>query len=274
MLTGRASRQRIAIKPETTGRQRVAPPAARLDIVESNEDLHIVRCSTAAPTIDEVRRAVKAAGMRIVGDLRPGHIAEDARNPKRQPLLHLSRLSFPNPHGGGPVSIHAHAPRAFRSYLATRKLTERHLRTALVARLACITDESTDCYRLIGPTEGISGLIAEKYGPAVVLEALRGKFNGDEQTLRQIGNWYAKLLGADSVYAKNIPKTRSEPEVVRTHGAELVTLLKGAAREEVTVTENGIRYVTCPPTGWRPGCIWIIATTGGGSSRWRRTRTY
>ena len=253
VLTGRASRQRIAIKPEASGRQRVAPPAARLDILESNEDCHIVRCATSAPTIDEVRRAVKAAGMRIVGDARPGHIAEDARNPKRQPLLHLERLSFPHPQGGQPVSIHAHAPRAFRSYLATRRLTERHLRTALIARLACILDETTDCFRLIGPTEGISGLIVEKYGSAIVLEALRGKFNGDEQALRHIGNWYAKLLGVECVYAKNIPRTRSEPDVVRTHGAELVTLLRGEAQEEVTVTENGIRFVIHPADGLATG---------------------
>ncbi len=162
--------------------------------------------------------------------------------------MHLERLAFPHPFRKGELSIEAPTPRAFRSYLTSQILLEEHLHAALAARLGLLLDSETDCYRLFtGRNEGIAGLVAERYGPAVVIETLAGKYQGDEALLRQAANFYARTLGVKCVYAKHIPKRRDDTKA--TADQSRIQVLKGEDVGEITVRENGLRFLVSPGDG-------------------------
>ena len=107
-------------------------------------------------------------------------------------------------------------------------------------RIACLKDEDTDCYRLLTANEGISGLSVDRYGDVIVLETLEGKFHGDQQLLRQIGNDYHHILGVDTVIARNVK--RKAPADAK----ELVQVVRGEPVDEMTITENGARFIITP----------------------------
>jgi 23S rRNA (cytosine1962-C5)-methyltransferase len=261
VVRGAPPRRKIAVKPgggargrKSLDRTAAAPASARVDLLASTGDLHVARCTTKVAGLDDVRRMFKAAGgLEIVGDIRPSPYADKRRtSPARRPIVHLELLAFPHPFKQREATIADPVPRAFQSYLTSHVLLEEHLRSALAARLALVLDEETDAFRLFtGPNEGIGGLVAEQLAGVVVLETLEGRFDGGEQQLRQIGNWYAHTLGVRTVYARGAPRQRSGAGPAAS--APEVRLLKGTEVEELVVREHGVCFLARPGSGGSVG---------------------
>ena len=262
VVKGKPARTKMAIKPSTQNRKRnpearkpkTTPsklPSAKIEIVESLNEYHIARCSSRTAGFDDLRRCFRAAGnLTIAGDVRPNPYApERAQRPARRPMIHLEQLQFPHPFEQKAVSISDPSPRAFNAFLATRRPIEEHLQTALTRRIEQIIDPNTDCYRLFtGRAEGYSGLIADKLGDVVVIEMQQGKFEGGEPVIRQVANWYAKILGIKTVYGRVAPVTRSGGTEANSRIGK-VELIKGEAVDEITVTENSVKLIVKPAAG-------------------------
>ncbi|HRX86672.1 MAG TPA: class I SAM-dependent rRNA methyltransferase [Phycisphaerae bacterium] len=262
IVRGKPPRKRIAVKSGNEPRSRKAvkgspaTPAAtaHVEILATHGDLHVARCTTKSAGLDDVRRLFKAAGgLQIVGDIRPSPYAAERRaSPSRRPLVHLAGLQFPHPFKRRNVDIVDPAPKAFEAYLATNLLLEEHLRAALAGRLALVADEDTDTFRLFtGGNEGIGGLVADKLADAVLLETLEGHFDGSELQVRQIANWYQRTLGIRTVYARHVPRRRTgaAPTSAEAH----TEVLKGTPKDQITVHENGVRYLARFTEGWSTG---------------------
>jgi 23S rRNA (cytosine1962-C5)-methyltransferase len=257
---GKPPRARIAVKPgairaaAAPGRvPKHLPPPARLEVLASHRDLHVVRCMSPSARMEDLRRALKVGGLTIVGDLRPSPYAPPREvTPGRRPLVHFERVQFRHPRTGEEVSITAPAPREFHGYLSLPQLLDEHLHAALAARLALLLDEDTNAFRLFtGRPEGIGGLAAEKLGDVLVLETQEGKFQGREPQLRQVANWYERVLGAKTVIARTAPRQRSSGAA--TDPDDKIQILKGEDVEETIIEENGLRFLVRPARGLHVG---------------------
>jgi 23S rRNA (cytosine1962-C5)-methyltransferase len=252
---GRPPRERIAVKPglikaaAKPGREpKHLPPPARLEVLDSNRELHVVRCTSPSAGLEDLRRCLKVGGMTIVGDIRPSaYAATREPTPGKRPLIHFERVVFRHPDGRNEINLVAPAPREFFQYLALPQMIDEHLHSALAARLQLLIDEGTDAYRLFtGRPEGVSGLLADKLGDILILETQQGKFQGREPQLRQVANWYGRILGLNTVYARKAPKERSSLGPQPEDREELIELLKGDEVEETTIVENGMRFIVRP----------------------------
>lgn len=261
IVRGNPPRPRMAVKPGAgrrpkSDRARSDPPpaTARLELLASHQNQHVVRCSTTAAGWDDLRKLLRAAGgLDVVGDIRPGPYTANRRtSPTRRPLVHLERLAFPHPYRRGDVEIVDPAPRAFPTFLTSGTLLEEHLRAALAARLALLVAEDTNAFRLfVGRNEGIAGLVVDKLADTLLIETLEGHFRGDEVQLRTIANWYTRVLGVKNVLARQVPRRREGETAAEPERA--VRVLKGAPEEELSVKENGVLYVSRPEAGWSTG---------------------
>lgn len=262
LVRGTPPRRRIVVKNnpgarrgKPVGRSRAeATPPAQVDVLASRGELHVARCATPSAGLEDVRKLFKAAGgLHLVGDIRPSPYAAERRtSPTRRPLAHLESLQFPHPFKKRQVRIVDPTPRAFEAYLATNILLEEHLRAALAGRIALLADEDTDAYRLFtGGNEGIGGLVADRLADVVVLETLEGHFDGDELQVRQIANWYQRMLGVRTVCGRHVPRKRAGAETASAEAQMVV--LKGALPEQIEVRENGVKYLARFGESWSTG---------------------
>jgi len=106
---------------------------------------------------------------------------------------------------------------------------------------------------LTGPVEGVRGLVAEKFGPFVVLQ-LRGEGLGVSDRLMDIAREYRRVTGCKAVYLKRFPKTRTSTNEESI--AELrspVPLLGRTVPSRVVITEWGLRFEVRPYDGFSVG---------------------
>ncbi|MHC4696706.1 MAG: class I SAM-dependent methyltransferase [Planctomycetota bacterium] len=225
-------------------------PSSPTDIrlLRSSGGRSLVRLRTTVATTHALRAQMRAVGLRLLDDRL--HDPSRHRRPTDALCLHLERVSFHHPHLRSKHTVACRPPQGFSATLDGKRDTERALRAALVRRLPLLMESSTDSYRLLtGGAEGLQGLVAEKYGPIVVLQVREAGLER-ASSLMEVARWYRRTLGSEAVYVKRFPKTHSD-----TDGAaeqELRTprpLLGKTMPEQVEIIERGLRFMVKPYDG-------------------------
>lgn len=256
VANGKPPRARIALKPKrTTTSKKTAKPlqqAAKIEMLDSTKDRHVARCNTGASSFEEVRKAFRLGGLSIEGDqFITARTAEKPKQLQPRPLVHLEQLTFPHPfEKNRELNLRAAIPGPFLEVVRTGRQRDVHLNSALSIRLSLLLEKNTDCLRLFcGKFEGISGLIVDRYKDVIVLEAQQGKFQGGDEELGEIADWYAALLKAKSVYQMWTAKV-GEGGIGKDRPVELV---RGQAADEVTVLSKGTKFIVRPGQGLSGG---------------------
>ncbi|NOX57916.1 MAG: methyltransferase [Planctomycetes bacterium] len=256
---GKPPRTKIAIKPERgdskssgRGKNSLKEPA-RIEVLDSKQERHVARCVTRAAAFEEIRKAFRLAGLSIDGDefVTTQHRDVSKTKWQRKPLVHLEQLDFPHPFkSGGQLNLRATIPGPFAAAVRTGSIREVNLYSALSVRLPALLEEDSDCMRLFsGRHEGISGLLADKYADVIVLEAQRGKFQGNDEDLRDIAAWYVQHLDAQTVYLKRSAKLSDGA----TGKDQPIELIHGKSVDEVSVLSKGTKFIVKPGQGLSSG---------------------
>lgn len=256
VANGKPPRARIALKPNrATVKKKTAKPlqqAAKIEMLDSTKDRHVARCNTGAASFEQLRKAFRLAGLAIEGD--EFISAKKAAKPKQlqpRPLVHLEQLTFPHPfEKNRELNLRAAIPGAFLELVRSGSHRNVHLNSAHSIRLSILLDKGTDCLRLFcGKFEGISGLVVDRYNDVIVLEAQQGKFQGGDQELGEIADWYATQLKAKAVYQMWTARA-GEGGVGKDRPVELI---RGQGVDEVTVSSKGTKYIVKPGQGLSSG---------------------
>src|SRR5262249_58727254 len=101
------------------------------------------------------------------------------------------------------------------------------------------------CRLLHGDSDGLPGLVVDRYGPVLVLQVTAPLV---EQCLDAIVPFLAGLLGAESVVARNDLAARRLEQLPQE-----VRLLHGRRIAEVTIVEHGVQHSVRPFTGHKTG---------------------
>ncbi|GJM25246.1 MAG: hypothetical protein DHS20C16_16610 [Phycisphaerae bacterium] len=256
VANGKPPRTRITLKPNrVTTKKKTAKPLqqpAKIEMLDSTKDRHVARCNTGASSFEEVRKAFRLGGLSIEGD--QFITARKAEKPKQlqpRPLVHLEQLTFPHPfEKNRELNVRAPIPGPFLEVVRSGSQRNVHLNSALSIRLSVLLEKETDCLRLFcGKFEGISGLVVDRYKNVIVLEAQQGKFQGGEEELGEIADWYAAQLKAKSVYLMWTARA-GEGGVGKDRPVELI---RGEAADETTVLSKGTKYIVKPGLGLSSG---------------------
>jgi len=231
-----------------------ASPALRtvLRRLEQGEHRTMIRCETTAPTTHALRAQLRSVGLRLMGDR--VHDRAPRLMAHEDTCLHLSRVRLSTGGQKDSMTIRAPAPGGFAVALRGERDVQRLLHAALVRRLPCLLEPETDSYRLLtGPSEGLSGLIAEKYGPVVVLQVLEASPRWTE-ALPHVARWYRELLRVQAVYVKRFVKDRTQvkddlQEALRSPKP----LLGEPAPSQIETLERGLRFAIRPYDGFSVG---------------------
>jgi 23S rRNA (cytosine1962-C5)-methyltransferase len=117
--------------------------------------------------------------------------------------------------------------------------------TAAIERRAGLLGPDTGARLVHGESDGLPGLVVDRYGPLLVLQVTSAAV---ENALDAIVPFLAERLGAESVVARDdVPARKHEglPQEVR--------LLHGRRLAEVTIVEHGLRHTVRPFTGHKTG---------------------
>jgi len=134
---------------------------------------------------------------------------------------------------------------AFDRRVEPAALVEHRFAQALAYRRRIIAPD-TDCYRLInGDGDGLSGVVADRYGNVIVLQLLTA---GAERLRDQLAGLLSAALAPRAILE------RSQGAVRRQEGlADRVGVISGPPVSEVVVSENTIRLVVDLEGGQKSG---------------------
>lgn len=236
----RKSAPQVQTPPARTG------PETALTLQENKDKRNLVRCVTNAGSTHALRAQLRGASLRLQGDVLNDRMARGDRAPRT--YLHLNRVTFRHPGTGQNVVLTVPAPEAFRRAIERVTDTERPLRAALIRRTACLEDAATNCVRLInGPTENLKGIVAERYGPLVIME-IRDEQAIHPRALEEVADHYLDWLDIKAVYLRE-PRRDTD-----NHTAPQLRHLAGAhVEDDVTLMERGLRYIIHPLSTSAPG---------------------
>ncbi|MBK8096739.1 MAG: class I SAM-dependent rRNA methyltransferase [Planctomycetes bacterium] len=118
------------------------------------------------------------------------------------------------------------------------------LRAAIERRAGMLGKE--DGARIVhGESDGLPGLVVDRYGPVLVLQATSPVI---ENCLDAIVPFLAEQLAAESVLARNDVGARKLEGL-----SQEIRLLHGRRIENVTIVEHGVRHTVRPWTGHKTG---------------------
>ncbi len=201
----------------------------------------------------EVRASLRDAGMPLLGEGRRKP-DQPPKRPVARLFLHRAELQFRHPFTGRTVTVKTQPPPAFAEVFGAGDRLEDTLKVALAGRIPCLLEPDTDACRLItGKAEGVAGLVVDRLGPVIVVQTHQGKFVGDQDRIRRIGKWYARILGSAAVYHKRFVKTRADAEEENPELHTAKPLLGKPVDEEVPVHENGLTFLVRPYDGYSTG---------------------
>jgi len=231
-----------------------AAPAIRtvLRRIDQGEHRTLVRCVTTAPTTHALRAQLRSVGLRLVGDR--VHDRAPRLMAHEDTCLHLSLVRLSIAGQKNSMTIRSPAPGGFAVALRGERDVQRLLHAALTRRLPCLLEAKLDSCRLLtGPAEGLSGLIAEKYGPVVVLQVLEASPRWSK-SLPDIARWYREILRVRAVYVKRFVRDRTQlhddlQEALRSPKP----LLGDPAPPQVEIHERGLRFAIRPYDGFSVG---------------------
>ncbi|MGB0715125.1 MAG: class I SAM-dependent methyltransferase [Phycisphaerae bacterium] len=221
-------------------------PETTLSLQDQKDKRSLVRAQTNAGSTHALRAQLRGASLRLQGDSLNDRLAR--RDRASHTYLHLLRTTFRHPRSGQNVVLQVPLPDSFDDAVKRRTDAVRPLHAALVRRNACLEDAATNCLRLInGPTENLKGIVAERYGPIVIIE-IRDEQAVHEKTIEEAARWYLEWLDVKAVYL------RVQPEEPDSEYARHLRLIAGAdLDDEIQLMERGLRYVSHPMSSSAPG---------------------
>lgn len=159
----------------------------------------------------------------VEGSPGPGSVVEIRRHHG-----HRIGIGFYHPHSLIAVRLLSREARPI-----DRGFFHERIHEALQRRQQLFPDDST--YRMVhGESDGLPGLIVDRYGPYVVLQALSA---GIDARLDLIADVLEDLLHPNAIIARNDSSLRTLEGL-----AESVAVLRGSLEGEVEVLENGLRF--------------------------------
>lgn len=216
------------------------------------ENRALVRVETTVESTHALKAQLRATGMRVLGD----SIGQTygVKLPHEDRHLHLKRLSFHHPERKQSVVITAPVPRDFSKVLEGDTGLSRKLEAALARRIPCFVDPDTTAFRLItGEFEGVGGIVVEQFGDVAVIQVQERKGGASAKEVKQIANWYRRMLKLEAVYAKAFPRDRSRLPKPSPQLYEAKPVLGNPVDEEVAIRENSLRFAIKPYDGYSVG---------------------
>ncbi len=137
------------------------------------------------------------------------------------------------------------------------------LRDAVAARTALglpAADRDRACRLVHGESDGLPGLVVDRYGPVLVAQFLT---TGTERWKDTIVDALAEVTGLDTLYERSDAEVRELEGLPRQAGP-----LRGDAPGELTVVEHGLRFLVDPAGATRPASTWTSGTTGCWPGTW------
>ena len=163
-----------------------------------------------------------------------------------------------------------------RSVIALRMLTRRDVRPGAAfwrARLEAAIryreslDIDSTAYRLVhGEGDRLPGLVVDRYGEALVVQALA---QATDRLLPLIGELLVELLQPAGILARNDPQVRALEGLDRG-----VELRHGSVPQEIEVREGAVRYVVDPWQGQKTGLFLDQRENRLAAARYARGRAF
>ena len=126
---------------------------------------------------------------------------------------------------------------------------------ALKTRAALLADSETDAIRVVnGRADQLDGLIIEKFADVLVAQLHEDRLRMSEAEARDVCASARRILGARAVYRKWFPRSRSAAnrELQALHTSK-EPWLGVAVEPEITIRENGVRFLARPYDGYSVG---------------------
>ncbi|MCH8146842.1 MAG: class I SAM-dependent methyltransferase [Planctomycetes bacterium] len=221
-------------------------------LVSRGERTSLVRCQTSIATTHALRAQLRAVRMQPIGD-RPTGQSHRKPNPEST-CFHLAEIRFVHPGRDASITVKSKTPPSFSSVVGGKVDITRRLAAALTRRLPLIDRNETDAYRLLsGDAEAVNGLIAERFGEVVVLQASDDR-PGLKTLLRPAASWYQKTLGLRGVYVKQFARNRAamDDDQVTSHFSPR-PLVGQETPPAIKIRERGLNYVVRPYDGSSAG---------------------
>ncbi len=152
------------------------------------------------------------------------------------------------------MTVKSKTPRSFSSVVEGRVDITRRLTAALARRLPLIDRNETNAYRLLtGDAEDVKGLVAERFGDVVVLQA-SDDHPGLKTHLRPAASWYQETLGVRAVYVKHFARNRTaiDEAQLASHFSPR-PLIGQETAPAIKVRERGLTYIVHPYDGFSVG---------------------
>ena len=221
-------------------------------LVSRGEKSSLVRCQTSISTTHALRAQLRAVKLRAVGD-RPTNPSHRKPNPEAT-CFHLAEIRFVHPGKDATITVKSKTPPSFSSVVGGRVDITRRLTAALARRLPLIDRHDTDAYRLLtGDAEDVKGLVAERFGDVVVLQA-SGDYPGLKTLLRPAASWYQETLGVRAVYVKHFARNRTAIDEAQSASQFSPRPLIGQETDPaIKVRERGLTYMVHPYDGFSVG---------------------
>ncbi len=224
-----------------------------LEAIREEPRRTLVRVVCGDPTGRTARSTMLAARLPVVGDA--------DNDPRRQGetrgrmWLHLEEVVFDHPVTREAVRVWVKTPQAFGTVAKEKDVLDHALDCALSARLTVVGDAGSEVYRLVdGRRDGIPGLVADRYGPVVVVQTDQGKFEGGVERVQRVGQWFCREIGVESVYWKHSAKDRGRADAaIVKQMTDPKPVWGKVAEEELKVVENGLSYLIRPYDGGMVG---------------------
>ena len=231
-----------------TPRRQAGEPTTNVKSIKVGKGRTYVRCTTNVANTHALRAQLRGARLRLLGD----GLHDRSRRPDRVELtcLHLAKMVFRHPAREVPITLTCRAPMAIAGMVDGKRDVERPLAAALTRRLPCLMGRETNSFRLLtGRCENLRGLVAEKYGPVVILE-VREDSAALKDSLRDIARWYQDHLGVEAVLVKDIVGGAGGLDAEPSTGVRPVKPIVGMpVRSELIVMERGLKFEIHPHAG-------------------------
>ena len=110
-----------------------------------------------------------------------------------------------------------------------------------------VVQDTDACRLLFGESDGVPGLVVDRYGPHLVIQALTA---GAERSLDPVLTLLQERTEVQSVLARNDPSVRELEGLKRE-----VVQLRGRTPERIEVREGPVRYLVDPWNGQKTGAF-------------------
>lgn len=105
-----------------------------------------------------------------------------------------------------------------------------------------------------GMADGIDGLVIEKFGPVLVVQAHEGRLRLDMARIRELCEHVHARLGTVAVYRKHFAKDRADlPDSADAEHHEAEPWIGRAVEPEQAIVENGLKFIVRPYDGFSVG---------------------